>query len=106
MTAERPSTKPRVDKLGVTPQSRIAILGVTEPGFRGELRAAGGRVVPGRAGARLSHVFLQADSHAALRRMGAAARMIASNGAVWLVTRGGSPRSPRPTHWPRAAARG
>lgn len=91
MTVERPSTKPRVDKLGVTPQSRIAILGVTEPGFRGELRAAGGRVVPGRAGARLSHVFLQADSHAALRRMGAAARMIASNGAVWLVTPRGIP---------------
>jgi len=91
MSSEKVYSKPRVGKLGITPESRVAIVGVTEPGFRGEIRAAGGRIVRGRAGTGLSHVFLQADSRAALRRVGTAARMIAPTGAVWLVTPRGVP---------------
>ncbi|MGH2405720.1 MAG: hypothetical protein ACRDGN_14850 [bacterium] len=80
------SSKPRWAKLGITPDSRIAIIGVTERGFRSEIRAAGGRIVPGRTGADLSHVIVQADRRPALHAVRSAARMIAPNGAVWVVT--------------------
>ncbi|HEY3248111.1 MAG TPA: hypothetical protein VGK88_07470 [bacterium] len=78
--------KSRIDKLGVRPGQRVAVLGVTDRGFLGELRAVAGRTAPGRAGMDAAHVFLQADSQVDLRRLGRAARMIAPDGAVWLIT--------------------
>lgn len=78
--------KSRLDKLGVAAGRSVAVIGVRDAAFLTELRTVGARLVRGRAGAGLPLVFLQADDRGALRRVRTAARMIASDGAVWLVT--------------------
>lgn len=78
--------KSRLDKIGLRAIDRVAAIGVSDKDFLRELRAAGPRIVRGRAGARLSHVFLQADDRTALRRVPAAAKMLAPHGALWLIT--------------------
>lgn len=82
--AERVYVKPRIEKLGVKVGDDVAVIGVRDPAFRAELRAAGARTV--REGTGLPLVFVQADDQAALRRVKSAARMIAPDGALWLVT--------------------
>lgn len=78
--------KSRMDKLGVKAGDHVAVFGVTDREFLTELRAATSRVARGRTVTGASHVFLQADDRAGLRRVAPAARMIAPDGAVWLVT--------------------
>lgn len=79
----------RLDKLGVKPGMRVAVLGLEDRAFLAELKARGATVVGGRAtGADM--VFLRCASRADLRRLPALAGAIEPEGAVWaLWPRGG-----------------
>jgi hypothetical protein len=89
---ERTYTTPLLDKLGVRPGARIALVGDVDPdgSFRTRLadRTSSVRVGSPEPGTDL--VFLAADSTAALADLAALRRRIMPAGAIWVVSRKGS----------------
>ena len=81
------STKSRVDKIGVKPGMRTAVMGVADEAFSRELAEAG--AVPVSELADLDLLFYAADSEAELARMGALVPLLAEKGALWIVSRKG-----------------
>lgn len=76
--------KGRLDKLGVKPGLRIAVLNLDDAEFRKELQAAAGPPVPDLAG--LDLLFYGADSAAELARIGELVPALADRGALWVVS--------------------
>jgi len=74
-----------LDKLGVKPGQRIALVGIEDPEFRKELAAR----VPGFARERpqddLDLLFYRAESAEALPRLKNLARVIKRDGAIWVI---------------------
>jgi hypothetical protein len=91
--SDTPSTRPLLDKLGVRPDSRVAIAGVDDAEFRRLLDQrtsdihdlASDEVPP--AGSDLS--FLAADSIDDLIRIGVVRGSLVPDGAIWVVSRKG-----------------
>jgi hypothetical protein len=86
---ERVYDKPRLDKLGVKPGMRVAVIGVDDDELLRELGErtddiTGGDPLPGT-----DLVFLGADSTDELARLPALRRMIKPDGAIWVVFRKG-----------------
>ncbi|MDQ6793543.1 MAG: DUF3052 domain-containing protein [Chloroflexota bacterium] len=89
---ERVYTRPLLDKLGVKPGSRVAILGVDDADFRSLLAdrttditdVSEGHPKPGT-----DLIFLAADSLDQLLRIGDLQRSLKPNGAIWVVSRKG-----------------
>jgi hypothetical protein len=73
------------DKLGVRAGHRVCLLGVNDPGFLAELRAAGADVSIGRRRRRCDQIFLAVGSIGDLRRIGGLEPSMARNGAAWVV---------------------
>jgi hypothetical protein len=74
-----------IDKLGVKPGQRIAVLGVESAEFLTELAA---RVPEYSRGKRISEadlIFFSAEAIADLGQLGSLARSIQKNGAIWVV---------------------
>ena len=88
---EKVYTKPVLDKLGVRPGMRIAIVGAVDPdgSFRAQLADRTSDVTVGRPKADTDLVFLAADSHAELVDLPALRERIRSAGAIWVVSRKG-----------------
>ncbi len=98
---ERTYTTPLIDKLGVRPGARVALVGVDDAVFGALLRERTTEVEvwrPGdvivRAGVadpvdRVDLVFLAADSQAELADLTALRAAIAQDGAIWVVSRKG-----------------
>jgi hypothetical protein len=90
-TAEKWALKIRypkslIDKLGVKPDSRAAVLGVTDPEFSRQLRErlvepAGQQLVAG-----LDFIFYAADSAAALAKLATLKSHLQPAGAIWVVS--------------------
>jgi len=76
------SPRTRIDKLGVKPGQRVALVGLDDAELRGELRAAGVTIV-GRGA--VDVVFFWAGAERDLARLAACRRRVEPNGAVWLV---------------------
>ena len=76
--------KSRMDKIGVKPGMRVAVMGVADPTLSAEL--AQQRAEPVSKLADLDLLFYAADSAAALARLGALAPMLAPGGALWIVS--------------------
>lgn len=94
MPAPRPagySKRSRLDKLGVKPGMRIAVLGLTDPGFVHELETRTADLAFARPRRDTAMVVLLAESEAGLRRLPAAARAIRRDGMVWVVWPKGQP---------------
>ena len=74
-----------LDKLGVKPGQRVALVGIEDPEFRKELAAR----VPGFARERpqddLDLLFYRAESAEALPRLKNLARLIKRDGAIWVI---------------------
>lgn len=94
MAPQRPSSRPesasgpvksRLDKLGVKPDSRVAVLGVEEESFWRELEARSGEVSEGKPKKESDILFLLAESKATLRRLKRLQGYLKSNGALWVV---------------------
>ena len=86
---ERVYTTPLLDKLGVKPGARAAILGVDDADFRSQLAERTTDVTEGRALPASDLVFLAADSLDELLRIADLQRSIKPNGAIWVVSRKG-----------------
>jgi hypothetical protein len=86
---DQPSTRPLLDKLGVRPGMRVAVLGGFPEDFLTLLRGRAAEVVDDPAGCDM--VLLAAEDRT---RLSAAARLAAGlrrDGALWIVRPRGSP---------------
>jgi hypothetical protein len=90
MVTKRPnpdlySTRPLLDKLGVKPSSKIAIVNLEDPGFIKLLRDRSADIVVGKPRLKCDLVFMGADTPADLRKLEVVKRWIEPNGAIWVV---------------------
>jgi hypothetical protein len=79
--------KGRMDKIGVKPGMRAAVIGVADDTFTAELAEAG--AVPATELKDLDLLFYAADSEAELARVGDLVPTLAEGGALWVVSRKG-----------------
>lgn len=77
----------RLDKLGVKPGMRVAVVGVADDALAGELAGRGAAPV-GEVSA-LDILFYAADSADELARIGGLVPALAESGALWVVSRKG-----------------
>jgi hypothetical protein len=90
---DTPSTRPLLDKLGVKPGSRVAVVDVDEAGFIDLLRERTSGIVKQRPRAPCDIVFLGVETAPDLRRIKELKSWIEPNGAIWVVRPKGG-RSP------------
>jgi hypothetical protein len=76
--------KGRIEKMGVKPGMRAAVIGVTDQAFTAELKAAG--AVPVDALESLDLLIYRADTAEALARIGELAPALGETGALWVVS--------------------
>jgi hypothetical protein len=88
---EKVYTTPLLDKLGVRPGMRIAIVGAVDPdgSFMAQLGDRTGDVTIGRPKPETDLIFLAADTHAELADLAALRTRIRPAGAIWVVSRKG-----------------
>jgi hypothetical protein len=80
-----PSTRPLLDKLGVKPGAKVAIVDLSDAGFLSLLRQRTSDIVTGRPKTPADIVFLGAKSGADLKRLNEVKKWIEPNGAIWVV---------------------
>jgi len=84
---DTPSTKPLLDKLGVKPGMRVAVIDVDDAGF---LRELADRVqVLDRPQKGIEMIFLGVEGAADMKRLAKLKEAIARDGTVWVVYRKG-----------------
>ena len=79
------TTKPLLDKLGVKPGARVAVVMMDDPVFVKQLRARTSDVVLGKPRRVCDIVFLGATVRKDLERLKEAKHWIEPNGAIWVV---------------------
>jgi hypothetical protein len=79
--------KGRMDKIGVKPGMRAAVMGIVDPTLSTELKASGATPVTELAD--LDLLFYGADSAGELARIDALVPMLSEKGALWVVSRKG-----------------
>lgn len=85
MSADIYSARPLLDKLGVKPGSRVAVVGLDDPSFLRLLRERTPDVVSGRPRSSCDIVLIAVDRAADLAVLERAKRWIEPNGAIWLI---------------------
>jgi len=86
------SGKPTIDKLGVKPGMRVAVLGLeSESAFLAELAARTTAVSHGRAAKDLEMILVRFDAERDLARLPALEKRIRRDGAIWVVWPKGRP---------------
>ncbi len=90
-TAEKWALKIRypkslIDKLGVKPDSRVALLGVDDPEFLAQATQRLGAAPATMPGKGLDFIFQAADSAAALAKLKALKTRLQPTGAIWVVS--------------------
>jgi hypothetical protein len=84
-TIDVPSTRPRLDKLGVKPGMRVCVLGVPDPDFHAELAARGADVgTRARKGCEAVFVGVEREADLAARIARGKACMV-KHGMLWVV---------------------
>jgi hypothetical protein len=78
-----------LDKLGVKPGMRVAVVRVDDPDFRTKLLERTVDVVDGPVRSNFDLVFYGTESARGLSRLGSLRRAIKPNGAIWVVHRKG-----------------
>jgi hypothetical protein len=74
-----------IDKLGVKPGQKIAVLGVESAEFLTELAARVPEYAAGKRVAGADLIFFSAEAVADLRQLSSLGRSIQKNGAIWVV---------------------
>jgi hypothetical protein len=97
MSPDVPSTRPLLDKLGVKPGSRVAVVDLDDPGFLSLLLKRTSDIVRSRPRKRVDLVFMGAQDHADLERLKDVKQWIEPNGAIWIVRPKGGHSSLRET---------
>lgn len=85
MSPEFVSTRSRLEKLGVKPGAKVALVGLDDPDFLRELRQRTSDITTDRPQGACDLVFLAADTRADLRRINDVKKWIEPNGAIWIV---------------------
>ena len=88
--SDEPSTRPLLDKLGVKPGSKVAVVDLDDAGFIKQVRERTTDVVIGRPRSKCDLVFMGARTFADLRRLNEVKKWIEPNGAIWVVRPKGS----------------
>jgi hypothetical protein len=96
-SSRRTPLRPLLDKLGVKPGSKVAIVNLENPGFIKLLRERTADIVVGKPQSKCDLVFMGADSAADLRKLDDVKRWIEPNGAIWVVRLKGGRGSLRDT---------
>jgi hypothetical protein len=78
--------KSRIDKLGIKPEHRVALISVKDPTFVAELRARVHSISNGKPVKDADAIFLGASSLEGLERLPELVAYIKRNGAIWTVT--------------------
>ena len=86
---ERVYSTPLLDKLGVKPDMRVAVIDVDDPDFLAALGERTSDVTTGPPLPRTDIVFLGADTLADLERIAVLRSALVPNGAIWVVSRKG-----------------
>jgi DUF3052 family protein len=86
---ERIYMTPLLDKLGVKPGARVAIIGIDDDVFRALLPERTTDITDGRPLPETDLVFLAADSIDELLQIGTLQNSLVANGAIWVVSRKG-----------------
>jgi hypothetical protein len=81
----------RLDKLGVKPRSRVAVVGAFAADFVDELAARAAELARGTPRAPVDVLFLAAESRAELGRLESLRARIVPDGAIWIVRPKGQP---------------
>ena len=85
MSADVASTRPLLDKLGVKPGSKVAIVDLDDPRFLALLRERTSDIVQGRPRKPCDLVFMGASELRDLKRLNDVKSWIEPNGAIWVV---------------------
>jgi hypothetical protein len=90
-TAEKWAQKIRsprslIDKLGLKPNSRVAVLGVNDPEFLAQARQRIGTALDAKLRADLDFIFYAADSDTELAKLKSLKKHLQPNGAIWVVS--------------------
>jgi hypothetical protein len=88
--ADLPSARPLLDKLGIKPQHRVALLNLDDPDFLFQVMGRTAQVYVNRRRAGLDLIFLGVERREDLRRLRTQKDFIAPDGAVWVVWPKGS----------------
>ena len=86
-----------LDKLGVKPGAKVAIVDLDDPGFISLLRERTADIVKGKPRQPCDLVFVGASDAADLRRLKEIKKWIEPNGAIWVVRAKGSSAAIRDT---------
>lgn len=89
MSPERVYTRPLIDKLGVVPGARVAVIGIDDADFLATLAARTHDVTVGSPLPQTDVVFLAAASPADLAGLAALRDHLKPAGAIWVVSRKG-----------------
>jgi len=87
--AEVVYTGPLIDKLGVKPGARVAVINIDDQEFRRVLADRTHDITEGDPLAETDIVFLGIDDGGGLRQLGFLRQWIVPNGAIWVVSRKG-----------------
>jgi len=79
------SKRSRMDKLGVKPGMRVAVIGLPGADLLRELRGRTTDIAKGRPRANTDLILLGVETPATLRRLGPVQRAIRRDGAIWAV---------------------
>ena len=86
---ERVFTTPRLDKLGIRPGMRVALVDLEDAAFEAELRARTDDVTLGEPLPGTDIVLYAADTPDALGRLASLRERLVPNGAIWVVSHKG-----------------
>lgn len=78
--------KSLIDKLGVKPDSRVAVLGLNDPDFLAQTTQRLGTAPAQKLATALDFIFYPADSVAELARLKTLQRHLQPAGAIWVVS--------------------
>jgi hypothetical protein len=79
------STRPLLDKLGVKPGSKVAIVNLPDADFVSLLRSRTSDIVRGRPRQPVDLVFMGANERSDLKRLNTVKSWIEPNGGIWVV---------------------
>jgi hypothetical protein len=85
------SKRSRLDKLGVKPGMRVAVVGLDDAAFRRELRTRTDDVAEGRPRKDSEMILFAVDGAAPLARLAMLQRSIERDGVIWVVWPKGQP---------------
>ena len=79
------TTRPLLDRLGVKPGAKVALLNLDDPGFVKLLRQRTSDIVKGKPRTPCDLVFVGAEEVRDLERLAEVKAWIEPNGAVWVI---------------------